>query len=561
MSKLTERGKIPSMSSAVIEETLKLVQQYIADTYNDHYYDLLCTSLLKICGDETHSEYQVSDVARNTRLEYEDLQNALATINEKNEGRKHKGVYYTPADVVRFITDNCIRGAYGLINCDNLSSTDYSQIPVREFCLEKTVLEPTCGAGEFLLAILNIKLNLWESAGFAINSNELRAIVATLHGNDINHESVIIAKIRLFLLILKKCGPQLACDVVETINSSFTTFDFVNLPEEFDTKYDIIIGNPPYVEDSQYGTLSEKFGNVYCNVLNNASKHLTKDGVIGFIIPLSYVSTPRMKKIRDKLLSVLPEQYILSFADRPDCLFTSVHQKLCILIGRSGKERKIYTSNYQYWYKEERSRLFKNIAVIQNPFPTDECILKFGTIHDINIYKKVMDPSHCVSVYEISRHGTEQVYLNRRETFWMKAYRTPVIHPEYKVFSFETPGEADYCYCLINSSLFWWYWVATSDCWHVSKSLNGFMAPRINNYETATKLAQSLALRLEETKVYVGTKQTEYEYKHSACMTEIRAIDDYINELYQLTAEESDYIKNFAYRYRVSGGAKKDESN
>jgi len=87
------------------------------------------------------------------------------------------------------------------------------------------------------------------------------------------------------------------------------------------------------------------------------------------------------------------------------------------------------------------------------------------------------------------------------------------------------------------------------------------MAPRINNYETATKLAQSLALRLEETKVYVGTKQTEYEYKHSACVKEIHAIDDYINELYQLTAEESDYIKNFAYRYRVSGGAKKDESN
>jgi hypothetical protein len=561
MSKLTGRAKIPNMNGVVIGETIKLVQQYIADSYDNHDTDLLCTSLFRICDIEARPKYQVSAIAKSIKQEYEGLQAALATINEKEDGRKNKGIYYTPTDVVRFITVNCIRGAFGLINCDNLSSTDFSRIPVREFCLEKTVLEPTCGAGEFLLAALNIKLDLWERAGFTFGEDELKAIVATLHGNDINHESTIIAKIRLFLAVLKKCGPQLASSVAQTINSSFTAYDFVNPTEQFDSKYDIIIGNPPYVEGSQYGELPDKFGNVYCNILSNASRHLTESGVIGFIIPLSYVSTPRMKKIRDKLFGVLPEQYILSYADRPDCLFTSVHQKLCILFGCPGKEKIAYTSNYKYWYKEERSKLFEKTAIIKNNHSTDDCILKFGTTDDINIYKKVMNPDTCVSVYEVSRVGEERVYVNRRETFWMKAYRTPIIHPEYKVFSFETPGEADYCYCLINSSLFWWYWVATSDCWHVSKKLNGFMAPRINDYKTATRLAQTLAKKLEDTKVYVGTKQTEYEYKHNACVDEVHVIDDYINGLYRLTAEESDYIKNFAYRYRVSGGAEKDENS
>jgi len=549
------------MNSNVIVETLNLVKQYFTDAYDCRDADLLCTNLFRLCGEEVHPERPESVAGRNIKQEYEGLQAALATINEKEHGRKNKGVYYTPADVVQFIMANCIRANYGIISCDNLSSTDYSQIPVREFCLEKTVLEPTCGAGEFLLAALNVKLNLWEGAGFAFNADELRAIVATLHGNDINHESTIIAKIRLFLAILKKCGPELACSTVDVINSDFTAYDFVELSEQFNSKYDIIIGNPPYVEDSKYGVLTEKFGNVYCNILDNASRHLTEDGVIGFIIPLSYVATPRMRKIRDKLFGVLPEQYILSYADRPDCLFTSVHQKLCILIGCPGKEKVAYTSNYQYWYKEERDKLFEKTAAIKNDHATDDCIPKFGTIDDITIYKKVTNQERCTSVYEISRNGTECVYVNRRETFWMKAYRTSIIHPEYKVFSFKTPGEADYCYCLINSSLFWWYWIATSDCWHVSKKLNGFMAPTIKDYETATRLARSLIKKLEETKVYVGTKQTEYEYKHNACVEEIHAIDDYINGLYQLTVEESKYIKNFAYRYRTSGGAEKYEGN
>ena len=165
------------------------------------------------------------------------------------------------------------------------------------------------------------------------------------------------------------------------------------------------------------------------------------------------------------------------------------------------------------------------------------------------------------SVYDISRNGTESVYLNRREAFWMKAYREQVDDPEYKVFSFKSPIEADYCYCLINSSLFWWYWISVSDCWHVSKDLNGFMMPMKVNMTGATELAQGLRQRLEETKVYVGTKQTQYEYKHRECLEEIRAIDNFINAAYGLTEAESNYIKNFAIRYRTSGGIDADENN
>lgn len=68
------------------------------------------------------------------------------------------------------------------------------------------------------------------------------------------------------------------------------------------------------------------------------------------------------------------------------------------------------------------------------------------------------------------------------------------------------------------------------------------MAPFNDKYEETVNLAHNLRQRLEDTKVYVGTKQTEYEYKHRECIKEIHAIDTYVNDLFGLTKEESEYI-------------------
>ena len=71
-----------------------------------------------------------------------------------------------------------------------------------------------------------------------------------------------------------------------------------------------------------------------------SNQHISKWFFLPFIIPLSYISTPRMSTLRDELFDMVSEQYILSYADRPDCLFDSVHQKLCILIGKQKKDRE-----------------------------------------------------------------------------------------------------------------------------------------------------------------------------------------------------------------------------
>ena len=65
-------------------------------------------------------------------------------------------------------------------------------------------------------------------------------------------------------------------------------------------------------------------------------------------------------------------------------------------------------------------------------------------------------------------------------------------------------------------------------------------------------LSKELEDELEETKVYVGTKQVDYEYKHKFCKSIIDKIDDELATIYGLNEEETKYIKNFALKYRMS---------
>ena len=539
--------------SNIISDVLNETYTYFKSIYEGKDLETIKKKLL-ILSNVSSFEFESIN---GKHYSYENIQEILSTLNEKESIRKNNGVYYTPSDVVNFIIDNSIKSVYGKLGTNGLHVMDLNGIPYRSFCMTKLILDPTCGAGEFLLAILETKFDLLDNHIKHITESMVKSTVSTIYGNDINVESTTISKIRLFICSIRRYGLK-RCSAIDTVlNNNFFNKDFISRVPDLGHTFDLIIGNPPYVEDGKSNLkLSKKYGNIYANVLRNSADILNDNGTLGFVIPLSYVSTPRMKTIRDDLFLDISEQYILSYADRPDCLFKSVHQKLCILIGKKRKsDKKVFTSSYQYWYKEERENLFEQTTAVKNLFATDEFIPKLGTANDVNIYKKILGLKGKSRLISLQTNGEESVYVNMRAAFWIKAFRQLHFGSEYKRFTFQYAGVADYFSCLINSSLFWWYWICTSDCWHITnKELQSFKIPIINDFTTATELAIALEDKLEKTKLYVGTKQTNYEYKHRSCVDIIHEIDNYINALYGLTDAESLYIKNFAYRYRVSRG-------
>ena len=90
--------------------------------------------------------------------------------------------------------------------------------------------------------------------------------------------------------------------MAKTLQNQFTNFDYVLYNQQFNNKFDFVIGNPPYVEYGKFkerDKLLNKYGNIYADVIQNSIDTLKNDGVLGFIIPLPYIATSRMSVIRN----------------------------------------------------------------------------------------------------------------------------------------------------------------------------------------------------------------------------------------------------------------------
>ena len=515
---------------------------------------------LKIMLNGNYEKYKFDenlfDSMLNETLCENEIQKVLSKLNEKQSERKDNGVYYTPKDVVSFMITNCFNKRVEE-NSNIISVLKKENKNLHFLVYNDSVFDPTCGTGEFLLGALEQKIELIKAEMLGLDDEKLSITLSTIYGNDINIESIEIAKIRLFFETIKHTKDVSSYRYfAEIINKNMTCKDFVNADKSYFKKFDIIIGNPPYVEDRKSSIEPDvRYGNIYANVLQNSIDMLNDNGVMGFIVPISYISTPRMKKIRKYIEKNTKKQFVMNYADRPDCLFTSVHQKLSIILAVQGiDDNELYTSGYKYWYKSERSDLFTFTSLVQNKYLCDDFYPKIGNNFEKNIFVKVFTQVDN-SILSSNLSQEPNVFLNMRACFWIKAFSFNPGSKEYKGFSYNDDLK-DFMICLLNSSLFFLYWNMVSDCWHItSKELKHFKLPEnISNTKDFISLSDELEKKLEETKKYIGTKQTEYEYKHKLCKDVIDRIDDKLAEIYNLTQEEIAYIKSYSSKYRESLG-------
>lgn len=488
-----------------------------------------------------------------------DFQLALSKINEKEARRKNQGVYYTPKDITEYIVANTYL---------NYTCRDNSQVYSQEECFRRIdetggntlfnakVFDPTCGTAEFLLSAIEIKLRL-SKRYITLSDADLLALTSSIFGNDISYESILLSKIRIYFTIINELKDKAnAKQLAKILNKNFTCRDYITV-KFARSKYDIIVGNPPYVE---YGKLPVKpdsnYGNIYADVLCNAVCELKSTGVIGFVIPLSFVATSRMQSIREDMYKKMNRIFILNYADRPDCLFDGVHQKLSILFGIKGQGKCIsYTSSYYHWYNSERRDLLNNCKI----FPShqrDQYIPKIGNVYEDSIFEKICNVKgeSLLSLLN-TQNKQSSVYLNMRACFWMKAFSFNPGSKEYKEFGCSSEMKP-YLLAILNSNLFFLYWTIVSDCWHITnKELSEFFVPTNGVcLDMFRILTSKLERKLERTKKYIGSVQTQYEYKHRECKPEIDAIDDALQEIYGLTDDEVAFLKEYKLKYRMSNG-------
>lgn len=530
-----------------------------------HYVSAILSALNKLLID-TYEKYEFPmgiNITDGSWSLVDNFQYNLSKINEKESRRKTSGVYYTDHDVTDFMVLNAYNHYITPSLCSVLDTKTIDKnfkkldSQTKERILAATVFDPTCGAGEFLISALALKLKLFENHENVIC--KLLDLIGTIKGNDIDETSTDISKIRLFFLLIDSFAQELDVNsIAKVIAGNFHNVDTVDYRVAVFTHYDIIVGNPPYIEYGKYeGTIANNYGNVYADVMRNVTTFLNTNGVLAFVVPLSYISTARMSAIRDYVQEQTGKQLLLNFADRPDCLFTGVHQKLTIVFAQKVvTEQGVYSSKYIHWYKTERESLFQNIPVVKIDTVDARYWPKLGDATATSIFSKIQNYDGIDLLSSNRSKEQSPIYINLRACFWMKAFSFDMHSNSYKTYDIDKTM-VPFVLCLLNSSLFFLIWTIISDGWHITnKELSFIKLPRrVPKPKKWTTLQKELEKKLEETKVYVGTKQIDYEYKHKFCKGIIDKIDKELKSVYGLSDTEVKYIQTFNEKYRISDGA------
>lgn len=525
------------------------------------------------------------------------FEKVLGQVLEKHINRKETGSYYTPIDTTNFICWNAIvisvlnklpnttlNRIYAALNISNnvefidkrltfVEKIDILKrsLPERDISRMAAILprikilEPTCGSGAFIISAYECIKYLNEE--LFKNAIKVDSYYERIYAVDILDEAIMLSKTRLIIKTI--IDGNYSDHLLETINANFIAadalcgsdrlihsnggFDWRNLGE-----FDCIVGNPPYIEVknkkpySHYSTC--KCGNLYAYTIERACNLSSNGSVISFVVPLPFIATPRMKDIRELLEENSSIVYYCTFADRPGCLFTGVHQRLTIFFSSIGDDNcRRFTSNYQFWYKNERTDVFKALDFIEN---NNDLLPKIGTTIENSIFVKNRVCN--ISFFDLKDDdGKYPLYVSTRIGFWTKAFMYEPATKEVSRFMFETDQDRRIAYCFVNSSLFYYMWVIISDCWHVTNS--DLKNIKFNYSKLTTKqieklisLSKELDKDLEKNKVRINSKQTEFEYKHKYSKRIIDKIDDILCPNCGLDDEETRFIKNYTLKYRLN---------
>lgn len=471
------------------------------------------------------------------------------------------------------------------------------------------IIDPTVGTGAFMVAAIKVLLELHEGMNMPhkimTRHQYIKHILYhNLYGVDMMPDAIEILKLRVKLLLRHyglneheidedsfhfKVGNTIFGNCNENINNyqsmfiaNTTPMDFskwkeIRKPFDWNDEFpevmnqggfDCVIGNPPYVEEKKspfmsyndYPFMTAGAGNLYTYVIERSFQITSQKGIVGLIVPISLVATPRMAKVRKCMMKETKTCFISSFADRPASLFSGVHQKLNIFIAVKGvcDAPVVYTSEYLHWSHKERNMLFHNLQYIENEFVEGDSIyLKVGNEIQNNIMKKVMSHSTKLSEYLVKKEGNYGIHLNMRMTFWCKCFLEEKASKEYKSFYFDDENTAYILNALLNSSLFFMLWETVSDCWHITNKDFEFVRFDLDSIHDKTKkelirLSKELEMDLERNKEYIGSKQTDYIYQHKKSKRIIDEIDYLLAKCYGFTKEELSYILNYNLEYRMS---------
>jgi hypothetical protein len=466
------------------------------------------------------------------------------------------------------------------------------------------ILDPTCGAGAFLVAAARVLEPLYLAClsraaafpcdetlrGVADSSTAGRrrwaagAIVRNnLHGVDLMPEAVEVCRMRLALEAAASGADALAAReaLARTIRSGDALLGPVGAgsahggaaggldwPAAFPEimgrgGFDAVIGNPPYVavgDRRAYAALgytTAAGGNLYALVVERALALLRSGGRLGVIVPIASVSTDGMRALQ--ALYAPHEQWHSHYAVRPARLFDGVDMNLTITLLRKAPGER-YVGGYRRWSsgpRGERRHLFGTLGYTTNARLAGSAsgYPKLGTPLEAAILERMLAAGYRLRDY-VDVSGVT-LYYHSGGRYWRKAL--PVkLSSHYKPVTVAAEV-APVIFGLLNSQLFYWYWIVNSNCMDLVArevlELPVFPLERAEALRFAALQEELLAAydagRSVRSRHGARIRVDEANFSVRAARPVIDRIDDLLAAGYELDAEQLDFIRGYDLKYRA----------
>jgi hypothetical protein len=276
----------------------------------------------------SHNEYKEFTGLLSKSIKKRDLQqfqNLISSVEKYEEiflknykRRKKEGVYYTEKRISDFIVNEALLLFLNKnLKLNNKNLFEFQKIEdifklnsdfqkkISEILLNITICDPACGSGAFLLSSADVIFEIIKKINPNANNIEIKKnLLRNLYGYDINEYAVELLILKLFQWYFEEG----ITDVLEVFSQLMTNVKSENsLIKSNLSKYDIIVGNPPYgniLKNHEKEILKEEkifYRDIYCTFLLKALDWT--NNIIGFLVPKSFLLRQGYVKFRNKLLS------------------------------------------------------------------------------------------------------------------------------------------------------------------------------------------------------------------------------------------------------------------
>lgn len=279
-----------------------------------------------------------------------DLEELNAQINgnefdAKQSKRKKDGIFYTPEFITEFIIENSLgtlckakKDELGLDLNELLAPKNPKKLTkaeseikdkiyaYREWLLSLKILDPACGSGAFLNQALEFLIaehdtldtcrKVYEGEGLGLYDIESTILENNLYGVDINADAVEIARLSLWLRTAAK--GRVLTDLSKNLVAANSLLEF-----PFDFKFDVVIGNPPYVRQEaikEQKPALQKYkvysgtADLFVYFYELGITHLKENGLLGFICSNKFFRASYGENLRKFILENTQITHIIDFA-------------------------------------------------------------------------------------------------------------------------------------------------------------------------------------------------------------------------------------------------------